>query len=99
MLELLKEPYYKIIVVMKSNDKDPEDSDEINWMNFKSTKQWRMLDYFEAIVGISYWVLSPGNINIISDTDNGCNNIDCIVSELCTSVSYHQVSLSSYFLV
>lgn len=54
-VKVLREPYYKIIVVIKSHDKYPEDSDEIDWMNFRSAKEWRMLEYFEATVSISYW--------------------------------------------
>lgn len=39
---------------MKSHDRDPEVSDGIDCMNFKSTKQRRMLEHFQATVGIFY---------------------------------------------
>lgn len=51
-----------------------------------------MLGQFEATMGISYWVLSPGNMNIISAADS-------VISEPCNSVPYHQVSLSSYSIL
>lgn len=51
-----------------------------------------MLGQLEATMGISYWVLSPGNMNIISAADS-------VISEPCNSVAYHQVSLSSYSIL